>query len=152
MNRRPKEVVPCHLLNCGLETRVTCSECITRICCSVTYHITVKNNCNCRVRCATLHVDLPEALAYECGSLEIRHHHTQENNHDVETLNEIPLGDLDEGEEVIVTFRATVMNNTRYIRTRAACSCFTCNCCTPEHHFFQGNCHLLQVCGCCCRD
>lgn len=130
---------------CGLCVTSTCSTYCTKVCCKVTYTVTIKNDCSGTAKCVHLHVPLDGVFCLDPTTVTV-------NGESVEVtcLDDVPVGDLEPNQEATVVYTCTVMQYKRYIRTRALVTFYTCCCCQRRDLGVYSNCNLLQVCPCCC--
>lgn len=130
---------------CGLCVTSKCSTCCTRICCSVTYTITVTNNSENTVKDAILHVPLDGVFCLDTASVTVNGQAVE-----VDCLDAIPLGDLAPNTTSTVVYSVTVMEYKRCIRTRALVTFHACCCYERRDYGVYSNTNIVQVCPCCC--
>lgn len=131
--------------DCGLSVVSSSSTCCTKVCCQVTYTVTVTNNCSSKVLGANLHVPLDGVFCLDVNSVRVNGESAS-----VKCLDDIPLGDIEPGATVTVVYTVTVMEYKRYIKTKALVTFHICCCCERRDFGVLSNCNLLQVCPCCC--
>ena len=130
---------------CGICVTSSASTCCTKVCCRVTYTVTVKNNCSTTMQNAILHVPLDGVFCLDTSSVTVNGEAVS-----VDCLDAVPLGNIASNEEVTVVYTVTVMEYKRYIRTRVLVSFYTCCCCERRDLGVYSNVNCLQVCPCCC--
>lgn len=132
--------------DCGLEVTSTASTYCTRVCCKVTYTVTVKNNCTSTANNVNLHVPLDGVFCLDPTSVTVNGAAVTVDN----CLDSVPIGDIEGGETATVVYTVTVMEYKRYIRTRALVTFNICCCCQRRNLGVLSNVNCLQVCPCCC--
>ena len=140
----PRPVVEPTCVECGLTVESVSDVNITSVCSRVTYTVTITNNGDMTAHNAVLTVPLDGVLAIVSSSVTVNGQTVE-----VENLDQIPLGDIEEGGTVTVTYTVVVMEYKRYIYTRALVT--FCACCCFERRVISvgSNLNLLQVCRCC---
>ena len=130
---------------CGLCVTSKCSTYCTKVCCSVTYTITVTNNSEQTVKDVFLHVPLDGEFCLNPDTVTVN---GQAAN--VDCLDAIQIGDIASNSTATVVYTCTVMQYKRCIKTRALVTFTTC-CCYERRDFgVYSNVNILQVCPCCC--
>ena len=123
----PRPVVEPTCVECGLTVESVSDVNITSVCSRVTYTVTITNNGDMTAHNAVLTVPLDGVLAIVSSSVTVNGQTVE-----VENLDQIPLGDIEEGGTVTVTYTVVVMER-RVISVGS-------------------NLNLLQVCRCCCTN
>lgn len=130
--------------NCGLTVTLTSDVEVACLCSQVTCTVTVSNDSDVLVRNAILTLPLDGAFALLRNTVVVNGQSVA-----VENLDQVPLGDLEAGSTATVTYTVVVMENKRYVYSRAIIT--TCVCCCLERKVINvaSNLHLIQVCPCC---
>lgn len=130
--------------DCGVNVTLTSSNTVARVCQEVTYTVTITNNAIDTMwnTCLTLPID--NALALMQGTVTING-----VPYNCDTMDLVPLGDINPGETVTVTYVVTVMQNQRYIKHKAKVRFCCCQCFNKKPLCVLSNCNVLQVCPCC---
>lgn len=130
---------------CCICVTSTCSTHCTKVCCQVTYTVTVKNNASTTVNDVCLHVPLDGVFCLDPTTVTVNGQAVQ-----VDCLDAVPVGDLASGQTSTIVYSCTVMEYKRYIRTRALVTFYMCCCCERKDMGVYSNVNCLQVCPCCC--
>ena len=94
--------------DCGVNVNLTASNTVARVCQEVTYTVTITNNAVDVMSNACLVLPIDNALALMQGTITING-----MTYTGDTLDYVPLGDINPGETVTVTYVVTVMQNQR---------------------------------------
>lgn len=131
-------------VNCGLNVDLQSDVEVANLCSRVTFTITVTNESDITARNVILTLPLDCSFALLRNTVVVNGQTV-----DVENLDQVPLGDLEAGGSATITYTVVVMENKRYIYSRAIAT--TCICCCFERKIINiaSNLHLLQVCPCC---
>lgn len=143
--RHCKQITILNNEDCGIEVTSTPSAYCTRVCCRVTYTVTVKNNCSTTANDVRLHVPLDGVFCLDPTSVTVNGAAVEVN-----CLDSVPVGDLPAGETATVVYTVTIMEYKRYIRSRVLVTFYTCCCCQRSNLGVYSNVNCLQVCPCCC--
>lgn len=131
-------------VNCGLLVSLQSDVEVACLCSQCTFTCTVTNESDVVARNATLILPLDGTFALLKNTVVVNGQSVA-----VENLDQVPLGDLEPGGTATVTYTVVVMENKRYVYSRAVVT--TCICCCFESKVVNvaSNLHLLQVCPCC---
>lgn len=131
-------------VNCGLLVDLQSNVEVACLCSRVTFTVTVTNESDVVARNAILTLPLDGSFALLRDTVIVNGQSVP-----VENLDQVPLGDLEPGGSATVTYTVVVMENKRYVYSRAIVT--TCICCCFERRVVNiaSNLHLLQVCPCC---
>ena len=150
-NQQPR-VNPCYyqaapvtpVANCGLSVNLQSDVEVACLCSRVTFTVTVTNNSDITARNVILTLPLDGVFALLRNTVIVNGQSVV-----VENLDQVPLGDLEPGATSTITYTVVVMENKRYVYSRAIVA--TCVCCCFENRAINvgSNLHLLQVCPCC---
>lgn len=133
--------------DCGVTVNLTASNTVARVCQEITYTVTITNNAVDVMSNACLVLPIDNALALMQGTITING-----MTYTGDTLDLVPLGDINPGETVTVTYVVTVMQNQRYIKHKAKVKFCCCQCFTKRPICVLSNVNVLQVCPCCCGN
>ncbi|MDY2574403.1 MAG: hypothetical protein SOW55_00230 [Bacilli bacterium] len=129
---------------CGVRVVVASDVAIARTCNEINYTVTVTNNSDQVMKNVFLTIPLDNALALMPNTVVVNG-----TTIDVDTLNQIPLDDIEVGATATLTYTVTVMVCQRYIRTQAKVNFLVCCCFMKKNLCVTSNTNCVQVCCCC---
>lgn len=132
---------------CGVRVVVEANRAVAKVCNEVNYQVTITNNSDVPLKDAYLTIPVDNALALMPKSVYVNGCEEK-----VDDLNNVPLGNIDPGATVVLSYVVTVMTCQRYIKTQAKVYFNACCCFEVKRLCVLSNVNCLQVCYCCCSN